>query len=396
MIKLNNDSVYVKGAVNGAIYDFSNGNIYSINKSACDVIDKIMSKESLNAKEKEYANTLVKNGLIDIDYNFEKYTPITTDFNFGTCWLEITQGCNCRCLHCYEGNIHRKSDDCLSINEWFGAIDQLIESGFKRFVVIGGEPCVSDYVDEILLYVSGKGGDVTLFTNGTLISPELNELILNNNIRVKFSIYGHNASVHDNITQHPGSFDTLLKNMKYLIEKNVDVSASVIIMKENEGYYQDILKFLDNLGIEYKFDVIREVFGGCQSQHTPTNMNVVKKFYRTSPRFPKITRKHFDLAINHNTCWFGKIVICEDGSVLPCVFERNNILGNIKNKSIKDILNSSNLKKCWEFSIDKVENCKQCEFRFGCKDCRPLASACGNINAKNPRCTYDANSGEWL
>ena len=375
---------------------FLNGNIYSVNSLSCGVIDKIISHIPLDAQETEYSDLLVKNNLLDLNYNYSEYMPDTEDFELSTCWLEITQGCNCRCVHCYEGTVHKKSDVVLSLKEWHKTIDQLLESGFKRFVVIGGEPCVSENVEDILRYVSEKGGDTTLFTNGTLISLALKDIIVSHKIRVKFSIYGHNSSVHDGITQHVGSFKLLTDNIQFFINNHIDVSASVILMKENEKYYQQICNYLDSLGINYKCDVIREVFGGCQSQHIPENTDLIRSFCRTSPQFPKIDKKKFDLAVKYNTCWFGKIVVCEDGAVLPCVFERNNILGNVKKQSIAEILNSPEIKYCWEFNINKVDNCKECEFRFGCKDCRPLASACGSIEAQNPRCTYNAFRGKWI
>ena len=40
--------------------------------------------------------------------------------------------------------------------------------------------------------------------------------------------------------------------------------------------------------------------------------------------------------------------------------------------------------------------CKDCEYRFACKDCRPLAkSVDGCQNGKNPRCKYDPYTGNW-
>lgn len=395
MINLNDNVVYVKGALNGAIYNFNSGDIFSINSNSCATIEKIIAGEMLNQEEIEYKELLITNNLLVSDYDYKNYTPSISNFKLNTCWLEITQGCNCKCVHCYEGQIHNRTVSQLSLDEWFNVINQLFENGFTRFVVIGGEPCVNKDVGDILQYVSQNGGDVTLFTNGTIINEKLKNIIIHNNIKIKFSIYGHNSCLHDSITKHPGSFNLLMNNIKFFMENKVNVSASVILMKENEKYYKDIYNFLDLLQIKYKSDVIREVFGGSQSHHVPKNTELVRSFYKTLPRFPKITKKKFDLACNYNTCWYGKLVISEDGSVLPCVFERNSIIGNVKNQTIKEILNTSKLKKFWGYKIDNVEGCKECEFRYGCKDCRPLAASCGNINAKNPRCTYDVINGEW-
>ena len=41
--------------------------------------------------------------------------------------------------------------------------------------------------------------------------------------------------------------------------------------------------------------------------------------------------------------------------------------------------------------------CKDCEFRYCCHDCRPLAEGvAGNKKAKYPRCCYNPYDGEWM
>ena len=63
--------------------------------------------------------------------------------------------------------------------------------------------------------------------------------------------------------------------------------------------------------------------------------------------------------------------------------------------SIKEIISSEKTQDCWNLTAEKTEVCSECEFRFACKDCRPLAEASSGFYAKNPRCTYDVYSGEW-
>jgi len=40
--------------------------------------------------------------------------------------------------------------------------------------------------------------------------------------------------------------------------------------------------------------------------------------------------------------------------------------------------------------------CGSCEYRFACKDCRPMAYAeHGRMTDQNPRCCYDPMTGRW-
>ena len=63
----------------------------------------------------------------------------------------------------------------------------------------------------------------------------------------------------------------------------------------------------------------------------------------------------------------------------------------MKDKRIGDIIK----REIQEFSKDKVDGCKDCEFRYACHDCRP-DSISDNIYAKPYYCTYDVDKGEFM
>ena len=395
LIELNTDVVYVKGAKAGAIYDLTTGDVFSVNALSCSAIDKIISGDKLSKGELEYRAQLSSSGLLRQGRVFREYKPNCPFPRIKMCWLEVTHRCNCRCIHCYEGDYHCSSANPLTLAEWKRVIDQLVEHGIKQAVVIGGEPSLNNDTVEILAYLSSYHINTTVFSNGISISEELKQEIVENRMHFKCSLYGFNAKTHDFITKHPGSFEKLTNNILYFRDHSVDVTIAVVIMKENEQFYDEILKYVKSLGVRYRFDVIREVFGGSQSKHVPCNADIIRSVMRTSPIFAKVSKEKFDIAAFHNSCWFSKLAICEDGTVLPCVFERDTVLGNIRKQQLADILNSEKLHNCWNYSMDKVKMCCKCEFRFACRDCRPLASASGCQDAKNPRCTYNAYTGEW-
>ncbi|MEG1313111.1 MAG: radical SAM protein [Bacilli bacterium] len=398
MYQINEKVVFVKGAKHGAIYNLNDGRVFSINSESCNVLRKIIDGSELTDEELGYEKTLEESKLICLEkFEICEYFPPTFSNRMQLVWLEITQACNCKCVHCYEGNNHSATNRQLTLEQWFCCINQIAALNVARVVIIGGEPCIHKDITKIVQFAVDKGLDVTIFTNGTIISNELKSVIVKNNLKLKLSIYGHTAQIHDAITQIPGSFDKLMDNITYFKEKNIKINLSVVIMRENQEYYDEIKKILDSLNINgYKFDVIREVFNGNQNLHVPDNKRIIKSVMRTTARFSPISEERFSNAYYHNTCWNGKIVISEDGNVLPCVFERGISLGNINKESIETIINSDATKKCWDCTFDGVDECKKCEFRFACKDCRPLAAVNGEKTAKNPRCTYDVYRGEWL
>ncbi len=90
-----------------------------------------------------------------------------------------------------------------------------------------------------------------------------------------------------------------------------------------------------------------------------------------------------------NNCFGSKIYIATDLTVYPCVMERRFSHGNMKeNTNFK--LDDAIMK----LNKDKINSCKDCEFRLGCFDCRP-DSLTGEICSKPWYCTYLPEIGEW-
>lgn len=401
MIEISKDIIYIRGAVKGAIYNFNDKNLYWINKESCELIEKSIYKKDclLSQEETEYITKLKEMNLFDDAYKAgEVKFKSDTSMKLELAWLEITQGCNCKCLHCYQGEEHIVTSNRLQINDWIDIIRELKQLDVSRVVVIGGEPCIYKDITAILKELTDNQIMTTLFTNATLIDDELSNLIVENKdyIKLKVSLYGKTKETHDKITQQIGSFDKLVANVKKLTSCGVRVDVAVVVMRENQDVIEGIDEFIKSLGAYYsKFDVIRNVFGGTQNQHTPTNKEIINSVKFCCPKF-KAGKKRFIDNITKNSCWHGKIAITDNGDVIPCVFERDIVYGNVKQQSLDDIIHSKTLGDFWNMSFAYVEKCKDCEFRYACKDCRPLGkSVNGNLHEKNPRCCYNPYTGEW-
>lgn len=396
MKEIGNNIVYVEGARNGAIYNLNSGEVYSINYIAKEILNKYINKFKLGKQEKEYIELLVKNNLLDTKRKICKYIPQKLEKRLRLVWFEITQGCNMKCVHCYEGHIHQASKNVLSIAEWKNVIKDTLALKPQRVVIIGGEPCIHKNIIEILKYTRELDSKVsiTLFTNGYFIEGELFDTIIEQSIEVKVSLYGHCSEVHDKITGVEGSFLKLKNVIIQLGERKVPINVAVTLMRENEEYVDDIQNLLKKMPIRgYKFDVIREVVDGTQNEHIPKKKNVIETAYRTSPNF-FVKKQQFDLNYYNNSCWYGKLVITETGDILPCVFARNHICGNIKKTNIADII-ENNMKEFWEYPVSSLKECNNCEFKYACHDCRPIAESAYDMNKKNPRCRYNPYEGVW-
>jgi len=397
MIKeISKDIIYVTGASCSAIYNFNTEKVFSVNQEGTKILSKAITGHTLLSElEKNYL-LQVKTLLhipqdVDFTHNDLIFPQVKPQLSFA--WLEVTQKCNSLCIHCYEGQAHHEVATPLSNQEWYQTIDALASMNCKTIQFIGGEPTLHPELANFIRYANSKGFErILLFSNLYHLSAELKNVIIKHHVQVRFSIYGASSETHDRITQIKGSFSHLTENITFLQEKHVPLQGCIVIMKENESERSTIHQFLTNLGItNIKYDEIRKVYGGCQSSHLVSDSKVMIKI----PNF-RAKKEHFFHAGLQNTCWYGKIVISTDGCVFPCEFERNIIYGNIRNNNIYDIIHSDTIQKYWYLSFNNVKECKDCEYRFACKDCRPMAFAeNGNLFDKNPRCTYNPYSGNW-
>lgn len=106
-------------------------------------------------------------------------------------------------------------------------------------------------------------------------------------------------------------------------------------------------------------------------------------------RWP-LDRKTVERALARHNCFGRDVCISPTLEVYPCIMERRVSHGNLRETGLKALLK----REICGLNKDKVEVCRDCEFRYACHDCRP-DTLDGGVTAKPWYCTYDPYSGEW-
>ena len=104
-------------------------------------------------------------------------------------------------------------------------------------------------------------------------------------------------------------------------------------------------------------------------------------------------------AMNHNSCLYKKIGIDRNGTIKNCPLMAESY-GNIYNQSLEEAINHTGFKKYWSVTKDRIEICKDCEFRYICTDCRAYTENAEKtkegLNLSKPLiCGYNPYTGEW-
>ena len=112
-----------------------------------------------------------------------------------------------------------------------------------------------------------------------------------------------------------------------------------------------------------------------------------------NPAYFNVNVSTFTEAISFNSCLNGKIAVDENGYIKNCPSMSGNF-GNIQNKyDFVETIESNEFTQYWAINKDKIQECKSCEFRYICQDCRAYTKMEGDILSKPLKCNYNPLSG---
>lgn len=190
---------------------------------------------------------------------------------------ELTFQCNLRCKHCYLDGVHDgiAGQQELTTQEWYDIFDQLADAGTLWLLLTGGEPLVRHDFLDIYTYAKRKGFLITLFTNGTLLTPEIADYLAEwPPHKVEISLYGRTQRTYEGITGIPGSYKRCMQGIDLLLERNIPLDLKTVLMTLNQDELEDMKVYAESLGVGFRFDPM--INAGVEGASDPT-------IYRLSP-----------------------------------------------------------------------------------------------------------------
>ena len=292
----------------------------------------------------------------------------------------------------------------LTFDQWKAQEKNVHDLGCETCQFIGGEPFLyrgekGETVLDLAEYAKELGFKfIEIFTNATLLTQD--NRIKNLEINVAVSLYSTDPEVHDKITRTKGSHKKTMEALEMLKEVGVPTRVETILMKQNEESAEETQKLVDEMGFSHRrLDVLRQNGRGDNLNLLPSNKSLLINGIMTSPNF-YINKETLSKNLHNNSCLSGKIAITDNGDILPCVFSRDQVVGNIIEKSLSQIMEETKLKNVWKNTKDGVQVCKDCEYRYCCTDCRPSSLGANQnvgeyLTAPYPKCAYNPYEGKW-
>jgi radical SAM protein with 4Fe4S-binding SPASM domain len=169
--------------------------------------------------------------------------------------IDITSRCNLRCVHCYVEGTSLKDEHELTYEEISHIFDQIADEGCLWLLITGGEPLVRPDFPDIYRYAKRKGFIISLFTNGTLLTPQIADLLKEEPpFNIEISLYGITATTYERITSVPGSFQRCMHGINLLLERKLPLQLKTVAITLNHHEIHEIRRYAERLGVKFRFD----------------------------------------------------------------------------------------------------------------------------------------------
>ncbi|MDG6222464.1 MAG: radical SAM protein [Candidatus Bathyarchaeota archaeon] len=353
----------------------------------------------------------------------EKYVPLVISWN-------MTLRCNLKCAHCYinaEGTKATTTNE-LSTDASKMLIHQITEVSKPLLILSGGEPLLREDIYDIIKYGADRGLRMGMGSNGMLIDDEVAKKLKEAGMwTVAISLDSSKPERHDEFRGVKGCWKHAINAIKALKKAGIEVQVNCTVTQQNYDEVEDIMALAENLGVEnfHLFFLVPTGRGTDIQDITPHMYEemIAKTLAKTTkyklnvkpscaPQFMRVAKDQgVDMSRWVRGCMAGLYYcrIYPSGEVTPCPYMPVN-LGNIREKSFKDIwFNSEVFNALRDFNKLKGK-CGECEHNEICGGCRARAYGvttdqmdfCGALHeptelkgdylAEDPWCIYQPKS----
>ncbi len=180
-----------------------------------------------------------------------------------TYYVYLTGGCNLACQHCWitpTFQAHGGTGGHLDYDLFSMAIEEGLPLGLSNVKLTGGEPLLHPDFVRIVDFISEKKLDLTIETNGTLMTKSLAHHFRENSTlsHISISLDGAKASTHDSFRGVKGSFDKSVQGIRYLVDEGYRPQVIMSLHIGNVDEIEALVQLSENIGVgSVKFNLIQ-------------------------------------------------------------------------------------------------------------------------------------------
>lgn len=338
------------------------------------IVERLVAAGSNEKDAMEFMELLAQHGFIDDGKG--RVLPEKLSLLPFSAYLNVTDHCNLACKHCYYGS-HPGLTHGLPNDQLFKIVDSLRSGGIKNIVIAGGEPMSRPGIGELLTYVGDKQfADVTLLTNGTIITEAQASLIAGCVNVVHVSLDGPNEELNA-VIRGRGNFDSAVEGVRKLKAAGVKkIRLITNINSANITRIHEMQTLRDELDVELGNNIFTEV--GRASKHKylmPVNRDLIEFFLKETAQLTcgNSVLGHSYLDIHAGvTCGAGTLMVSVDcrGDVFPChLFHKPELrIGNLLSQpDLVQMLKLSVIAGQMRARTVETRKCHGCDVEYFCK-----------------------------
>jgi radical SAM protein with 4Fe4S-binding SPASM domain len=172
--------------------------------------------------------------------------------------FELNERCNLSCVHCFINhavNDRAARDTELSTEQVKTILDQVAEAGCLFFTLTGGEPLVRPDFSEIYLYARRKGLLMTVFTNATMITPHIADVLASSPPQlVEITLYGATKETYESVTRVRGSYEHCMNGIRLLLDRGIKIGLKAVLLTLNRHELPQMQALADAWGANFRYD----------------------------------------------------------------------------------------------------------------------------------------------
>lgn len=168
--------------------------------------------------------------------------------------FELTLGCNFRCPHCYlQGLVPAGAE--LGLGRIQSLLDEMAEAGCLGLTLTGGEPLLREDFAPIWRAAHRRGFVLSLFTNGSLVSEAIADLLAGHPPRlVEVSLYGAGPHSYARLTGRAEHFQASLDGLDRLLARGLSVVLKAVLLSPLAHEADGLLALAARRGLGIRFD----------------------------------------------------------------------------------------------------------------------------------------------
>ena len=316
--------------------------------------------------------------------------------------IETSLRCNLKCKYCYS-NGGRALPNEIGPKILFDVIEQAADLGAKMIVVVGGgEPMCYPQFKELLNVIEDNGMRALIFTNLTQVDKKWASFFWDRQISIAGKINSFIPKVHDFLVGVQGAAKKAYDALNLLLEVGYPsqdrgsplLAIETVLLKQNLSQIPEMWRYCRSRKIIPYFEMVTE------QGRLLDNPELLADSYEVMDMFKhvlEIDQTEFNYSwiprppiasYNCTRHYFGNYLHVT-GELYPCPGVEVN-LGNVKEKPLKEILDSDELRVLRNIDRHLEGRCGSCAHsknHIGCYGCRGQAwQMSGSITAEDPDC----------